>query len=193
MSKEVCLTVDNIEVIDNEPRIKDVVLGERLGLKKARDVRVVIKSNMAELLAYGCAPLLTAHEKIGFVTRQTEAYYLNEPQALLICMFSRTQKAAAVRKELIDVYMAYRTQGLTKVKEHYRQVGRKESLPANEDRFGSIYKNAVRKVLDEENRSQKDYRLSEAEAQVIEEMRSRRAFFGVSLMLELEERLKEII
>lgn len=34
MSKEVCLTVDNIEVIDNEPRIKDVVLGERLGLNR---------------------------------------------------------------------------------------------------------------------------------------------------------------
>lgn len=191
MSKEVCLTVDNIEVIDNEPRIKDVVLGECLGLKKARDVRVVIKSNMAELLAYGCAPLVTAHEKIGFVTRQTEAYYLNEPQALLICMFSRTEKAAAVRKELIDVYMAYRTKGLTRVKEHYRQVGRKESLPVNEDSFGSIYKNAVRKVLDEENRSRKDYRLSEEEAQVIEKMRSWRAFFGTNLMLELEERLKK--
>lgn len=190
MSKEVCLTVDNIEVIDNEPRIKDVVLGERLGLNRPRKIREVISSNMAELLAYGCAPLVRAHEKIGFVTRQTEAYYLNEPQALLICMFSRTEKAAAVRKELIDVYMAYRTQGLTKVKEHYRQVGRKESLPANEDSFGSIYKNAVHAVLDEENRSRKDYRLSEAEAQVIEKMRSWRAYFGTNLMLELEEKLK---
>ena len=106
-------------------------------------------------------------------------------------MFSRTEKAAAVRKELIDVYMAYRTKGLTRVKEHYRQVGRKESLPVNEDSFGSIYKNAVRKVLDEENRSRKDYRLSEEEAQVIEKMRSWRAFFGTNLMLELEERLKK--
>ena len=150
MSEEICPTVDNIEVIDNEPRIKDVVLGERLGLNRPRKIREVILSNMAELLAYGCAPLVRAHEKIGFVTRQTEAYYLNEPQALLICMFSRTQKAAAVRKELIDVYMAYRTQGLTKVKEHYRQVGRKESLPAGEDSFGLIYKNAVHAVLNEE-------------------------------------------
>lgn len=191
MSKEICLTVDNIEVIDNEPRIKDVVLGERLGLKKTRDVRVVIKSNMAELLAYGCAPLVTAHEKIGFVTRQTEAYYLNEPQALLICMFSRTQKAAAVRKELVDVYMAYRTQGLTKVKEHYRQVGRKESLPAGEDSFGSLYKNALHAVLDEEGSNRKEYQLSDYEAQVIEKMRSWRAYFGANLMLELEERLKK--
>lgn len=65
MSKEVCLTVDNIEVIDNEPRIKDVVLGERLGLNRPRKIREVILSNMAELLAYGCAPLVRAHEKSG--------------------------------------------------------------------------------------------------------------------------------
>lgn len=182
MSKEVCLTVDNIEVIDNEPRIKDVVLGERLGLNRPRKIREVILSNMAELLAYGCAPLIRAHEKIGFVTRQTEAYYLNEPQALLICMFSRTQKAAAVRKELIDVYMAYRTQGLTKVK---------ESLPAGKESFGSLYKNAVHAVLDEEGSNRKEYQLSDYEAQVIEKMRSWRAYFGANLMLELEERLKK--
>ncbi|MFV0627028.1 MAG: hypothetical protein ACK5N8_06750 [Alphaproteobacteria bacterium] len=114
------LSIHSLEVIDDEPRIKDVILGERLGLKKARDVRVVIKSNMAELLKYGGTPLLTANEKLGCLTRMTEAYYLNEAQALLICMFSRTTKAAEVRKELIDVYMAYRTKGLVKVKEHYR-------------------------------------------------------------------------
>lgn len=191
MSKEVCLTVDNIEVIDNEPRIKDVVLGERLGLDRPRAIRQVVKSNMAKLLVYGCAPLVMAHEKIGFVTRQTEAYYLNEPQALLICMFSRTQKAAAVRKELINVYMAYRTQGLTKVKEHYRQVGRKESLPAGEGSFGSLYKDAVHAVLNEEEAGRKEYQLSDYEAQVIEKMRSWRAYFGANLMLELKERLKK--
>ncbi len=72
-----------------------------------------------------------------------------------------------------------------------KAVGRKTIKPAGEDSFGSIYKNAVRKVLDEENRSRKDYQLSEEEAQVIEKMRSWRAFFGTNLMLELEERLKK--
>lgn len=37
-----------------------------------------------------------------------KVYYLNEEQALLVCMFSRTERAAAVRKEVIEVYMAYR-------------------------------------------------------------------------------------
>ena len=36
-------------------------------------------------------------------------------------MFSRTARAAQVRKELIEVYMAYRTRGLAKVREHYRR------------------------------------------------------------------------
>lgn len=36
------------------------------------------------------------------------AYYLNEEQALLICMFSRTPKAAAVRREVILVFTAGR-------------------------------------------------------------------------------------
>ena len=47
MSEEICLTVDNIEVIDNEPRIKDVVLGERLGLNRPRKIREVILSNLS--------------------------------------------------------------------------------------------------------------------------------------------------
>ena len=192
MKKDVStLSIRNIEIIDDEPRIKDVILGKRLGLRKSRDIRAVIKSNMAELLSYGCAPLVTANEKIGFLNRPMEAYYLNEPQALLLCMFSRTNKAAEVRKELIDVYMAYRTRGLTKVKEHYRQMNKNEKLLSTQDDSKHICKKAIEKVLKEESLSRKDYRLSTHEAAVIEEMRSWRAFFGTSLVLELSEGFKK--
>ena len=191
MSKEVCLTVDDLSIIENEPRIKDIVLAQRLGLSQPLNVRGVIENNDEELCGFGAIHVVRETRRSGCLFRKITEYYLNEPQALLICMFSRTQKAAAVRKELIDVYMAYRTQGLTKVKEHYRQVGRKESLPTKEDRFVSLYKNAVREVLNEESLSRKEYRLSDYEAQVIEEMRTGFAFFATSLMLELEERLKK--
>ena len=119
------LTINDLQLVEDEPRIKDVVLGERLGLKKARDIRETIKSNMSELLNFGSAPLQTANEKVGCMVRPMAAYYLNEAQAILLCMFSRTSKAAQVRKELIDVYMAYRTNGLAKVREHYRKIAPK--------------------------------------------------------------------
>lgn len=116
------LTVNDLQVIEDEPRIKDVVLGERLGLRKAVSIRQVIDANIQEIQGFGSCPLQMETEKVGCVVRSVKTYYLNEAQALLLCMFSRTAKAAQVRKELIDVYMAYRTRGLTKVREHYRQV-----------------------------------------------------------------------
>jgi hypothetical protein len=40
--------------------------------------------------------------------RSGTAFLLNEPQALLICMFARTERAAAVRDQMIEVFMAWR-------------------------------------------------------------------------------------
>lgn len=36
------------------------------------------------------------------------AYYLNEEQALLLCIFAETENAALVRKQVISTFMAYR-------------------------------------------------------------------------------------
>lgn len=93
--------------IDSEPRVLDTVLGERLGLSRARDVRSTIVSSQAELATYGDLPRV-AEPRSRLGGRPTSAYYLNEPQALLICMFSNTTRAAEVRKMLIDVFMEYR-------------------------------------------------------------------------------------
>lgn len=119
------LTINDLQVIEDEPRIKDIILGERLGLKNIRDFKNVIDRNIQELKEYGALSSQTTTEKVGCVNRKITSYYLNEAQALLLCMFSRTAKAAQVRKELIDVYMAYRTRGLAKVREHYRQIAPK--------------------------------------------------------------------
>lgn len=116
------LTINDLQVIEDEPRIKDIVLGERLGLAQPLNIRNVIESNKDELCNFGTFHAVRETKKVGCVKRKITEYYLNEAQALLLCMFSRTAKAAQVRKELIDVYMAYRTRGLAKVREHYRQV-----------------------------------------------------------------------
>lgn len=108
--------------IDSEPRVLDVLLGERLGMAHARNIRDTIAKRRDELALHGtiCTSAIATSAKGG---RPGTAYYLNEPQALLICMFANTAKAAQVRKMLIDVFMEYRrSQGMVKVQAHERRT-----------------------------------------------------------------------
>jgi hypothetical protein len=49
----------------------------------------------------------------AYHNRQFTEYWLNEAQALLVCVLSRTEKAAEVRRMLIAVFTAYRHRKLT--------------------------------------------------------------------------------
>lgn len=103
------LTVSDLSVLAAEPLIRDVVLGQRLGMAKPTNIRGVIEANRAELEGYG-----TLHAARAMITagkgaqRHATEFHLNEPQALLICMLSRTERAADVRRELICVFMTWR-------------------------------------------------------------------------------------
>jgi hypothetical protein len=113
------------DTVNHEPRIQDVVLGERLGMAQPLNIRKTIQKNRDELQRYG--PIHAANEmvKLGSgAKRSIEVNYLSEPQALLICMFSRTSKAADVRKALIEVFMKYRAnrEKPVIVKEHRRKM-----------------------------------------------------------------------
>lgn len=72
------LTVNDLQVIEDEPRIKDVVLGERLGLKRAVKIKEVIEANIKEIQGFGSCPLQTDTMKVGCVVRPVKTYYLNE-------------------------------------------------------------------------------------------------------------------
>lgn len=101
-------TPSDITVITNsEPRLQDLVLAERLGMANPHDIRTTIDSNKVELEGFGEVSR-QRRETTNRGGRPGIAYYLNEPQALLICMFSRTPRAAQVRKALIEVFQAYR-------------------------------------------------------------------------------------
>jgi hypothetical protein len=102
------LTDLNLE-IDGEPRIRDLTIADRLGYERPRKIRELIEANMAELQQYGLAPRRGAPitSGKGRVT-EVEEYWLNEAQCLLVCMFSRTDAAAEVRRALIEVFMAWR-------------------------------------------------------------------------------------
>ncbi|ARO21958.1 hypothetical protein TAL182_CH00123 [Rhizobium sp. TAL182] len=83
----------------------DVELAKHLGMKVTRTIRTLIKDNASELADHGTL-MASATKSTG--GRPAKVFYLNESQALLVCMFSRTQKAALVRKQVIDVFMAHR-------------------------------------------------------------------------------------
>ncbi len=94
---------------DDDPRILDLRIAERLGFDRPRDIRKLVERNRAELEAYGefCATVAQNSDSQGRGRPGTD-YWLNEPQVLLVCMLSRTPAAAAVRREVIRVFMAWR-------------------------------------------------------------------------------------
>ena len=100
-------TAITLHTIDNEPRVLDTDLAERLGMARPRDIRGnLIKPNHTELETFG--NLREENANAGRPGRPAMAYYLNEEQALLICMFSKTSNAALVRKQVIETFMAHR-------------------------------------------------------------------------------------
>lgn len=90
--------------INHEPRVLDALIAERLGFSRPRDVRKIIERSKAELETYGTLTIKNGRYR----GQPTSEYWLNEAQALLLCCFSRTEKAAEVRKALIEVYQEYR-------------------------------------------------------------------------------------
>ena len=101
------IVVRDVEVIDEVARICDVRLAEALGFGQVRDIRKIIERNIEELLIHGPSRQRGAMVEIGSgAKREVQEYWLNEQQALLICMFSRTTKAAEVRAQMIDAFMA---------------------------------------------------------------------------------------
>lgn len=97
-----------------EPRIRDIRIAERLGMAQPLNIRQSIERNREELEGFGS--IHTTCELIEVAKgarRQVTVYWLNEGQALVICMLSRTPAAVQVRKEVIEVFMAYRRGRLT--------------------------------------------------------------------------------
>ncbi|PKR57466.1 hypothetical protein [Thalassospira lohafexi] len=105
------LSVSDLEkhTAETKPRICVRRLGERLGFDRPRKIRDLVERNIEELKTYGSTPHRGAMITIGKGgQREVQEYWLNEEQALLICMFARTRRAAEVRKEVISVFTAWR-------------------------------------------------------------------------------------
>jgi hypothetical protein len=101
------LTLSDLSLMANEPRVTHVRLSEVLGYAEDRHVRRLVSRHSEELLSHGALAQTDAKpcEQGG---RPAKTYHFNEAQALLVCMFARTEKAAAIRKQVIEVFLAWR-------------------------------------------------------------------------------------
>jgi hypothetical protein len=98
------LTTQHLDAMDGEPRILDLTLAEHLGFTRPRTIRQLIERNGSELERYG----VIAARYSDYQNRQFIEYWLNESQALLVCLFSRTERAAEVREAVVTVFTAWR-------------------------------------------------------------------------------------
>ncbi|WP_145684828.1 hypothetical protein [Azospirillum brasilense] len=97
-----------LSAVEGEPRVLDTDLAAALGLLNPRKIRTdIIEANRAELEGFG--PLWSERLQTG--GRPATAFYLNEEQALLVAMFSRTERAKEVRAALVRVFAAWRKRG----------------------------------------------------------------------------------
>lgn len=116
-----------IAEIEREPRVLDLELANRLDFALPREIRRLISRNREELEQYGEVVFRSAqsNSKGG---RPTKECWLNEGQALLLCMFSQTNRAAQVRKELIDTFMEWRHKTVAVKKHNRRPPARREPV-----------------------------------------------------------------
>ncbi len=106
-SLPVVITTDSLVTIEGETRILDTDLAAALGIQSQRTIRTVIQDNRTELESFGSlmARPTNSGTKGG---RPENAFLLNEEQAVLITMLSRTERAKQVRADIIRVFVAYR-------------------------------------------------------------------------------------
>lgn len=128
---------------DGELRVLDLDLAERLGFERPRDVRKLIERNLEELERYGrCATVAQRPEGGG---PEATEYWLNEHQAVLICVLSKTLRAADVRQEVIEVFMAFRHGRIVPAAPTLEQIGSlfEEKLEPVHERMNRIEGNVV--------------------------------------------------
>ena len=89
--------------IDGEPRIHDLLLGQRLGFAEPRMIRKLIKRHEPKLLSFG--PCSTV-ERVINGGNATE-FYLNRKQSIFIVMKSETDNAFEVQADIVRVYDAH--------------------------------------------------------------------------------------
>lgn len=98
------LTASDLTVVEGDALISDAHLQAVLGYGRINDLHRVILKHQDELQDYGAMLCRTGKASSG---QNTLSYYLNKEQAALVCVFSRTTKARAARKVIVEVFIAW--------------------------------------------------------------------------------------
>ena len=77
----------DLQIVSGEPRVQDIRLAESLEFARPAKIRELIERNIEELRRYG-EVIPVAGKTLPQGGRPSTEYYLNEEQALLICMKS---------------------------------------------------------------------------------------------------------
>ena len=101
------LTVTELPLyqVEGELRIHDLDLAKRLGFERPVKIRELIARNAEKLKQFSILPTVgKIHEGAG---RPTQEYYLNQKQAVFVCMKSETDRAFDVQADIVRVYDAH--------------------------------------------------------------------------------------
>ena len=96
----------NPVLVENELRILDTDLAQRLGFERPRDIRKLINRYSKELGRMGvCATVAQTSSAAG--GRPSTVFYLNRKQAIFITAKSETPEATDITIEIIERFDAY--------------------------------------------------------------------------------------
>lgn len=101
------LKIQDLEIIQDEPRIADLKLAKALAYKDDHKIRSLIQNNLSTLSRFG---EVSAEERkpTNKGGRPSTVYFLNEKQALYIIAKSNTPTAAEMTVAMVEVFHAYR-------------------------------------------------------------------------------------
>lgn len=116
---------------DDEPRVRDLELAERLGFSRPRDVRKLIKDLTVAGKLHDVAHRDGAARAPGQVAARPEReFWLTEAQALKVIAKSETDVADAILDEVIRVFIAVRRGELTSATTTARAEGQRDAMRA---------------------------------------------------------------
>lgn len=135
------LSRDQLSVIEGDARIADTHVQNALGYGRINDLHRIIRKHEAELETYGEMLCQTGKASSG---QNTLTYYLNEEQATLVCMFARTARAAEARRQIVEVFTAWRRGTIEVQVPRADQVDRLEALIARmQELVGGLERDAI--------------------------------------------------
>jgi hypothetical protein len=108
---------------DNEPRVRDLDLGARLGFARPAKFRELVKRLHRDGILNDSDFIPTVgRAKVGHGYREVLEYHLTQTGALLAIMRSDTQVATTIARQVVEVFLQYR-EGLLKAVEKALPVG----------------------------------------------------------------------